>query len=51
MRHGASAVLALVALAVILAALPGSAGPEKIVFPANYKDHVLYATVDRYDIK
>jgi plastocyanin len=27
------------------------AGPEKIVFPANYKDHVLYATIDRYDIK
>ena len=41
----------LVVLAVVFAAVPGSAGPEKIAFPANYKDHVLYATVDRYDNK
>ena len=41
----------VVILAVVLAAVPGSAGPEKIAFPANYKDHVLYATVDRYDNK
>ncbi|PYN89968.1 MAG: hypothetical protein DMD87_03620 [Candidatus Rokuibacteriota bacterium] len=34
-----------------LAAVPGTAGPEKIAFPARYKDHVLYATVDRYDNK
>src|SRR5439155_1084478 len=25
--------------------------PEEIEFPANYKDHVLYATLDRYDTK
>jgi Cytochrome P460 len=42
--HAGSATLAL-------ASVPGSAGPEKIAFPANYKDHVLYATVDRYDNK
>jgi plastocyanin len=41
----------LVPLALALASVPGSAGPEKIAFPANYKDHVLYATVDRYDNK
>src|SRR4030095_14721210 len=40
-------------VAVTLAALvvPGTAGPDKIAFPANWKDHVLYTTVDRYDIK
>jgi plastocyanin len=41
----------LVPLALALASVPGSTGPEKIAFPANYKDHVLYATVDRYDNK
>ena len=30
---------------------PGTAGPDKIQYPANWKDHVLYITVDRYDIK
>src|SRR4029453_2396736 len=41
----------LVPLTLALASVPGSAGPEKIAFPANYKDHVLYGTVDRYDNK
>jgi plastocyanin len=41
----------LVPLTLALASVPGSARPEKIAFPANYKDHVLYATVDRYDNK
>ncbi|MBI2157792.1 MAG: cytochrome P460 family protein [Candidatus Rokubacteria bacterium] len=41
----------LVVTALALLAAPGSAGPEKIAFPAGYKSHVLYATVDRYDIK
>ena len=41
----------LAPIALVLASVPGSAGPEKIAFPANYKDHVLYATVDRYDNK
>jgi plastocyanin len=31
--------------------VPGTAGPDKIAFPAHWKDHVLYTTVDRYDIK
>jgi len=51
MRDSVSVVLALLTLSVVLVAVPGSAGPEKIAFPANYKDHVLYATVDRYDNK
>ena len=28
-----------------------SAGPEKITFPASHKDGVLYATIDRADVK
>jgi plastocyanin len=42
------------ALALILIAgltSRGSAGPDKIKYPAGWKDHVLYTTVDRYDIK
>jgi plastocyanin len=41
----------VVAATLAALAVPGVAGPEKIVFPANWKDHVLYTTVDRYDIK
>jgi len=41
----------LVPLTLALASGPGSAGPEKIAFPASDKDHVLYATVDRFDNK
>ena len=51
MRHRASVVTALIAPLVALTVVPGTAGPEKITFPAGYKDHVLYATVDRYDNK
>jgi plastocyanin len=51
MRIQWSIVPVLATLSIVVAAVPGSAGPEKIAFPANYKDHVLYATVDRYDNK
>lgn len=45
-------ILALLVLGtVVLAAQRSSAGPEKIAFPAAYKDGVLYATIDRYDVK
>jgi plastocyanin len=44
-------VLPGVPLVLALTALPGGAGPEKIQFPARWKTHTLYATVDRYDIK
>jgi hypothetical protein len=49
MRNKISVVMAMLTPLVALAVVPSSAGPEKIAFPANYKDHVLYATVDRYD--
>jgi plastocyanin len=41
----------VVAAAILSLVVPGAAGPDKIAFPANWKDHVLYTTVDRYDIK
>ena len=41
----------VVAVTVAALAVPGAAGPDKIAYPANWKDHVLYTTVDRYDIK
>lgn len=39
------ACLAICAPAVVIA------GPEKINFPAGYQKGVMYATIDRYDIK
>jgi plastocyanin len=42
------------AAAVLIAgvhAVPSTAGPEKIVFPAKYGEGVLYTTVDRHDTK
>ena len=41
--------MVLAALAAVVSR--SSAGPEKIVFPANYKDGVLYTIADRYDVK
>jgi plastocyanin len=38
------------ALGLVLA-VPSGAGPDKIKYPAEWKTHVLYTTVDRYDIK
>jgi len=43
--------LAIGGVAALALASPGTAGPDKIQYPANWKDHVLYITVDRYDIK
>ena len=43
--------LAVGGVAALALASPGTAGPDKIQYPANWKDHVLYITVDRYDIK
>ena len=52
MRRTVSRTLSVLALAaVVLVAQRSSAGPEKIKFPESYKDGVLYATIDRYDIK
>ena len=38
-------------IAALALASPGTAGPDKIQDPANWKDHVLYITVDRHDVK
>jgi plastocyanin len=42
---------AVVLTAGLLVALPSSAGPDKIAFPANWQKFVLYNTVDRPDVK
>jgi plastocyanin len=42
------AVLVIVPFAYAVSSL---AGPDKIAFPAKYRDGTLYTTVDRYDIK
>jgi hypothetical protein len=40
------------AIALLLLATAGSAGPDKVTFPAGYKTHhVRYTTVDRADNK
>jgi plastocyanin len=51
MGHRASRIAVLAASVVLAAVAPGGAGPDLIAFPANYKDHVLYAVVDRHDNK
>jgi plastocyanin len=45
------ASLATIAGLAALSAVPSTAGPDKIRFPAGYRDHVLYTIVDRHDIK
>jgi plastocyanin len=49
--HRLLTLVPVVVLTVAALAVPGAAGPDKVKFPANWKDHVLYTTVDRYDIK
>ena len=51
MARRISVVAASVLVAVALLATGGSAGPEKIAFPAGWEKFVLYNTVDRYDNK
>jgi plastocyanin len=38
-------------IAALALASPGTAGPDKIQYPANWKDHVQYLIVDRHDVK
>ena len=45
------ASIATVAVVALSYVVPSTAGPDKIAFPKNYKEHVLYTTVDRYDNK
>ena len=49
--HRFAASLTTTVVIAALCAVPSAAGPDKISFPANYKNHVLYTTVDRYDNK
>jgi plastocyanin len=53
MTHRRPFMLVVTLVLAMTAALAsrGAAGPEKIKYPANWKEHVLYTTVDRYDIK
>jgi plastocyanin len=51
MSRAVSLVASTILTAVILLATGGSAGPEKIAFPAGWQKFVLYNTVDRYDNK
>jgi plastocyanin len=44
-------VASFAAVAAVLFAVPSTAGPDKITFPASYKDGVLYTIVDRHDTK
>jgi plastocyanin len=43
--------VSLVAVSLVVVVVPGVAGPDKIAFPAGWKDHVLYSIVDRHDTK
>jgi plastocyanin len=47
----AATTLVLAAAALVLVVARSHAGPEKVAFPAGYKDGVLYTIADRYDIK
>ena len=49
--HRSLAIGVGVFMVVLALVSRGSAGPEKISYPAGWKDHVLYTVVDRYDIK
>jgi len=51
MSRAVTLVPASILVAVTLIATGGSAGPEKIAFPAGWQKFVLYNTVDRYDNK
>jgi plastocyanin len=50
-RRSVAAALLVVGIVSSVFVARGTAGPDKIVFPTGWKDHVLYTTVDRYDIK
>jgi len=51
MRFRLLTLVPVVAVTVAALAVPGAAGPDKIAYPANWKDHVLYSIVDRHDTK
>ena len=40
-----------IAAGIALRPDPSTAGPDRIAFPASYRDGVLYTVADRYDVK
>jgi acyl-coenzyme A synthetase/AMP-(fatty) acid ligase len=44
-------LVTVVAATVATLVVSSAAGPDKIKFPANWKEHVLYTVVDRHDTK
>jgi len=44
-------VFAMVTMTALFVLVQAGAGPDKIHFPADYQNGVLYATIDRYDTK
>jgi hypothetical protein len=50
-RTTSAAVFVALVVTLLGLAIPGSAGPDKIAFPANFKNGVLYTIADRYDVK
>jgi len=49
--HRSLSIGVSVAVGLLAVVSSGGAGPEKISYPAGWKDHVLYTVVDRYDVK
>jgi plastocyanin len=47
----AGPMLVLAAFTLVALAARSDAGPEKVAFPAAYKEGVLYTIADRYDVK
>src|SRR5213594_4551410 len=50
-RRSVAVVPLVAAILTVVFVARSTAGPDKIVFPAGWKDHVLYTSVDRYDTK
>ncbi len=45
------ALVPVLGLTLSVLVVPSGAGPDKVKYPAAWKDHVLYTTVDRHDVK
>lgn len=48
---GQAGTICFIVSALLLFAIPTTAGPEKVSFPSGYKSELLYTTVDRPDNK
>ena len=45
------ALVPVLGLTLSVLVVPSGAGPDKVKYPAAWKDHVLYTIVDRHDVK